>query len=308
MIKPLKWRTASSPAELPLSLERAYQLCDEITCDHSKTFYFSTRFLPAPKRRAIRAFYAFCRTTDDMVDVLMKTEPEARASLSTWRVASRLEAAAQQNPVLAAWSAVREAYGVPQQCVEELIDGCEMDLSIRRYETWEALRRYCYCVASTVGLISMHVIGLVDNSPETYARARTAAIDLGVAMQLTNILRDVGEDLQRGRIYLPQEDLRRFDYTEADLWNHVVDDRFRALMRFEIARARALYAQSLPAVALLRPEGRFAVAAAAVLYREILTKIEANDFDVFTRRAHLTFGEKLRCLPRILWTVQRLRP
>lgn len=107
MIKPLKWRTASSPAELPLSLERAYQLCDEITCDHSKTFYFSTRFLPAPKRRAIRAFYAFCRTTDDMVDVLMKTEPEARASLSTWRVASRLEAAAQQNPVLAAWSAVR---------------------------------------------------------------------------------------------------------------------------------------------------------------------------------------------------------
>ncbi|MCS7087356.1 MAG: phytoene/squalene synthase family protein [Thermoflexales bacterium] len=307
MIKPLKWRADSSPAEHPLSLERAYQLCDEITCDHSKTFYFSTRFLPAPKRRAIRAFYAFCRTTDDLVDVLAKSEPETRSRLLSWRTASRLSAAEQDNPVLAAWSAVREAYRVPQQYVEELIDGCEMDLSIRRYDTWEALRRYCYCVASTVGLISMHIIGLVDDSPETYARARAAAIDLGVAMQLTNILRDVGEDLRRGRIYLPQEDLQRFGYTEADLMQHVLDDRFRALMRFEIARARQLYAQSLPAVALLKPEGRLAVCAAGVLYRDILAKIEANDFDVFHRRAHLTFAEKLRRLPRILWAAKRLR-
>ncbi len=280
-------------------IERAFELCEEITRDHSKSFHFSTRFLPAEKRRAIRALYAFCRTTDDMVDVLSHSAAETRRYLDAWRAASRLSAEEQANPVLAAWTQVRDRYNVPQRYAEELIDGCEMDLTISRYDTWEQLRHYCYCVASTVGLISMHIIGLTADDAQTYARAEAAAIDLGVALQLTNILRDIGEDLQRGRIYLPKEDLQLFDYTEEDLKSHVIDSRFRSLMQFEIQRARALYAQSLPAVAMLHADGRLAVTAAAVLYRAILDKIEQNGYNVFTRRAYLSFSEKLRHMPHI---------
>lgn len=306
MIRSLKLRTPPPKPESELDLDRAFALCSEITRDHSKSFYFSTSFLPADKRRAIRAFYAFCRTTDDTVDVLSKSDAEARPFLDEWRRASRLSPGEQVNPVLAAWTAIRDRYAVPQTYVEELIDGCEMDLSIKRYETWQALERYCYCVASTVGLISMHIIGVNGDDPGLFERSRQSAIDLGIALQLTNILRDVGEDLARGRIYLPQEDLRRFGYTEQDLRAGVIDDRFRALMRFEIQRARDYYARSIPAISALKSDGRIAVAAAAMLYCGILDKIIANDFDVFNKRAHLTFREKLQRMPGIVWMVRRL--
>ncbi|PJF46759.1 MAG: phytoene/squalene synthase family protein [Chloroflexi bacterium] len=306
MIRSLKLRTPSPEPESKLDLDRAFALCSEITRDHSKSFYFSTAFLPKDKRRAIRAFYAFCRTTDDTVDVLSKSDAEARPFLDEWRRASRLSPSEQVNPVLAAWTSIRDRYAVPQVYVEELIDGCEMDLSIKRYKTWQELERYCYCVASTVGLISMHIIGVNDDDPHLFERSRQSAIDLGIALQLTNILRDVGEDLARGRIYLPQEDLRRFDYTEADLHHGVIDDRFRALMRFEIQRAHDYYARSIPSISALKSDGRVAVAAAAMLYRGILDKIIANDFDVFNKRAHLTFWEKLQHMPGIVWMVRQL--
>jgi phytoene synthase len=304
MIRSLKLR----PTQDEQAFERAFDLCDEITRDHSKSFYFSTSFLPREKRRAIRALYAFCRTTDDTVDVLSQSAAEARPRLDAWRRASRLQWHEQTNPVLAAWTLVRGRYGVPQQYVEELIDGCEMDLTVNRYERWSDLKRYCYCVASTVGLISMHIIGVNGDDPALFERSRQPAIDLGIALQLTNILRDVGEDLARGRIYLPQEDLRRFGYTEADLKAGVIDDRFRALMRFEIQRAREYYARSIPAIVALKPDGRLAVGAAAILYRGILDKIVENDFDVFNKRAFLSFREKLRWMPRIFWMVRQLRP
>jgi len=303
MIRSLKLR----PTQEEQAFDRAFALCDEITRDHSKSFYFSTAFLPREKRRAIRALYAFCRTTDDTVDVLSQSAAEARPRLAEWRRASRLRPHEQTNPVLAAWTLVRERYGVPQRYVEELIDGCEMDLTINRYERWSDLEHYCYCVASTVGLISMHIIGVNDDDAALFERSRQPAIDLGIALQLTNILRDVGEDLARGRVYLPQEDLRRFGYTEADLKAGVIDDRFRALMRFEIQRAREYYARSIPAIAALKPDGRVAVGAAAILYRGILDKIIENGFDVFNKRAFLSFREKLRWLPRIVWMVKRLR-
>jgi len=304
MIRSLKLR----PTQDEQAFERAFALCDEITRDHSKSFYFSTAFLPREKRRAIRALYAFCRTTDDTVDVLSQGAAEARPRLAEWRRASRMCSHEQTNPVLAAWTLVRERYGVPQRYVEELVDGCEMDLTINRYERWSDLEHYCYCVASTVGLISMYIIGVNQDAPALFERSRQAAIDLGIALQLTNILRDVGEDLARGRIYLPQEDLRRFGYTEADLKAGVIDDRFRALMRFEIQRARAYYARSIPAIAALKPDGRVAVGAAAILYRGILDKIVENDFDVFNKRAFLSSREKLRRMPHVLWTIRRLRP
>jgi phytoene synthase len=293
----------TSPELTPdnLSLDAAFSLCDQITRAHSKSFYFSTAFLPVAKRRAVRAFYAFCRSTDDMVDVAVNRSAEA---LEAWRLASRRGPESQTDPVLRAWTTVRHAYRVPQRYIEELIDGCEMDLTITRYQDWPSLERYCYCVASTVGLVSMHIIGL--NRAEQHDAAVAKATTLGVALQLTNILRDVGEDLSRGRIYLPQEDLIRFGYSDDDLRQRVIDARFKALMRFQMDRADALYDDGLGGVAYLKADGRLAVAAAAILYRGILGKIHLNDYDVFTRRAHLTNSEKVQRLPGILMHMRRL--
>lgn len=285
----------------PEHLNPAFRLCDQITRQHSKSFFFSTAFLPPVKRRAIRAFYAFCRRTDDIVDV---TTHQSAETLAHWRDAARRPAHEQRDPVLAAWSHVRDAFDVPQQYIDELIDGCEMDLTINRYATWESLRRYCYCVASTVGLVSMHIIGLRSGAARECAFA--LAEDLGVALQLTNILRDVGEDMGRGRIYLPQEDLARFQYTDEDVRRNVIDGRFKALMRFEMDRADAIYDRSISGISLLNRDGRLAVAASAILYRGILGKIHLNDYDVYNRRAYLSQSEKVQRLPGIYLHVRRM--
>jgi 15-cis-phytoene synthase len=289
-----------------VNLDEAYTYCADVTREHSKSFYFSTHFLPAEKRRAIRAFYAFCRATDDMVDAPGQGACVA-ASMAEWRSASRLPRAAQHHPILSAWADARDRYGVPQQYIEELIDGCEMDLRITRYETFDQLREYCYRVASTVGLVSMCVIGMNDERPEMLARARESAITLGVALQLTNILRDVGEDLSRGRIYLPQEDLRRFRYTESDLRAGTIDQRFRALMQFQIDRTHRLYEAGWNGIAYLKQEGRLAVGAAISLYRSILDRIVKNDYNVFTQRAHLSTLDKLQRIPAIYLRVRKLQ-
>ena len=298
-------RLSSSYWGASLKLDDAYGLCAAVTCEHSKSFYLSTALLPREQRRAIRAFYAFCRAADDIADAPLPGTGAA-SRLADWRTRSRLPGPAQDNPILSAWADTRDRYGVPQQYIEELIDGCEMDLHVRRYETFAALQDYCYRVASTVGLVSMQIIGTVSADPARRARAAASAIRLGIALQLTNIMRDVGEDLALGRIYLPQEDLRRFGYGESDLRHGVVDDRFRALMRFEIARAQAIYERDYHAIAWLRPEGRLAVGAAISLYRNILDCIAANDYDVFRRRAHLSLTAKLCRLPAIYRRVRAL--
>ncbi len=308
------WRSLSAhPIRLPslirpqagagLGLDQAYARCEDITASHSKSFHFSTRFLPADRRRAIRAFYAFCRTTDDLVD-----DPTIQlSSLEEWRLSARRGSGFQTDPVLLAWADVRERYAVPNRYAEELIDGCEMDLQVNRYETWDELRHYCYLVASTVGLISMRVIGMRGDDARLLGEYEPAAIDLGVALQLTNILRDVGEDLRRGRIYLPLEDVRRFNYTEDDLRAHVLDDRFRDLMRFEIARAQELYERGWAGIPAIKREGRLAVAVAAEVYRGILDDIAAHDFDVFNRRARTSTLDKFARLPSIVWRAATAR-
>jgi 15-cis-phytoene synthase len=289
------------------SLEQAYATCADITRRHSKSFYLSTVLLPGSIRRAMRAFYAFCRTTDDLVDQPAQAG-NAQVALNEWRLQARQSMRNQHDPVLLVWADTRERYGVPQEYAEELIDGCEMDLRISRYETFDELRQYCYRVASTVGLVSMHIVGVDCAGAAELAYAQRSAIELGVALQLTNILRDVGEDLARGRIYLPQEDLRRFGYGEDDLRAGTLDERFRALMRFQIARTRRLYAGGWNGIACLKREGRLAVGAAISLYRDILSRIEANDFDVFTRRAQLGTFAKLARIPAIYLRVRNLTP
>ena len=180
-----------------------------------------------------------------------------------------------------------------------MLAGVAMDLTISRYYTFDDLWLYCYRVASVVGLLSMYIVGF-GHGAEPYA------IKLGVALQLTNILRDVGEDASRGRIYLPQEDLQRFDLCDDDILAGVRDARFRALMDFEIARARQLYAESWPGIGLLAKDSRLAIGAASRIYGGILDKIIENDYDVYTRRAHLSLREKLRLLPDIWLQVRRL--
>ncbi|HWQ13337.1 MAG TPA: squalene/phytoene synthase family protein [Roseiflexaceae bacterium] len=278
------------------SLPEAYAHCAAITRANSRSFYLSTRLLPPEKRRAVRALYAFCRTSDDIVD---GHEPHAARTLARWVTQVHAPCAPPDSPVLLAWNDTAARYQVPRALVNELLAGIAMDLTVNRYATFDELRLYCYRVASVVGLIAMQIIG-------HQAGAQPYAEQLGVALQLTNILRDIGEDARRGRVYLPLEDLARFGLSDADILVGRVDGRFRALMRFEIARAQRLYEEAWPGVALLSADGRLAIGAAAEIYRAILGRIAANGFDVFGRRAYVPLAEKLLILWRVWRRVRRL--
>jgi phytoene synthase len=278
-------------------LDRGYAHAEEVTRRSSKSFYLASALLPYAKRRAARVLYAFCRFTDDLVD---ESSADATEQLAAWRARALAPQPASEDILLQAWYDVRLRHRIPPTYVRHLLDGIALDLTWKRYETFDELARYCYGVASTVGLMAMHIIGFQDRSALPYA------VKLGVALQLTNILRDVGKDLSQERIYLPQEDLRRFSYGEDDLAHGVIDARFRALMNFEIARTRKLYAEAWDGIRLLSPDGRLAIAAAADLYRAILRKIEQADYDVFHQRAHVGTAEKLARLPRLWWATQRM--
>lgn len=282
--------------------KNAQQATEAVIRHHSRTFHFATALLPSAARGAIRALYAFCRMTDDLVD----RDGATQEDLDAWRAQVNLPTAEQKMPVLLYWSGVRERFGVDRRYEQELIDGVNMDLRSRRYATWAELEDYCYHVASTVGLLSMPIIGMAPGFQ--FEQAKPYAVRLGVALQLTNILRDVGEDAGRGRVYFPEEDLARFGLTRQDILAGVQDERLRGLMRFEIARARQLYEDSLPGIAMLSRAARPAVGAAALLYRAILDEIEAIDYQVYTRRAHTTGWQKLKMLPGIVLAVLRVRP
>ncbi len=286
-------------ADMP-AFQAAFSEAERITRENSKTFHFATGLLPRPVSAAIRALYAFCRRTDDLVD----REGATLAEVEAWRARVALSAADQPDPALRGWALVREHYGVNPRYEAELIDGVTLDLTKHRYANWQELERYCYHVASTVGLLSMPIIGLAEGA--AFEDAAPYAIRLGVALQLTNILRDVGEDAALGRVDLPQSDLARFGLTAADVLNGVYDDRFVALMQFEIRRARDLYHRALPGIALLSPAARPAVGAAALLYRAILAEIEAIEYRVHRKRARTSGLQKLALLPGILWTVATL--
>jgi phytoene synthase len=285
----------------------AYEACTGIIRQHSKSFYFSARLLPAAKRQGIMALYAFCRSSDDLVDnAHTNSDPytarqHATAALDSWAALNSQPIAQADNPVLVAWVDTRRRFGIPGALPEELLNGVRMDLTISRYGTWDDLWLYCYRVASTVGLMSMYITGADTMDAVPYA------VQLGVALQLTNILRDVGEDAAAGRIYLPEEDMARFGYTEEMLLGGEVNRSFVNLMQYEIARARALYAAAWPGIAMLPADSRVAVAAAATVYQGILAKIEASANNVFTHRAHLSMAEKVRALPGIWWSTKRMK-
>jgi 15-cis-phytoene synthase len=271
-------------------LRNAYEHCANITYQNSRTFYMASSLLPVEKRQAVRALYAFCRVSDDLVD---NAEMDASEQLAAWRQRTVLGVNETGDSVALAWADARRRYHIPPLFADQLLQGVSKDLNRVRYETFNELTEYCYGVACTVGLMSMHITGY--HGPEAFPYA----IRLGVALQLTNILRDVGEDWKMGRLYLPKEELDAFGLSEDDIQSGMVTSRWRDFMRFQIERARRLYSESLPGIQLLNLDGRFAIAAAAELYQSILIRIEENDYDVFHHRASLTKLGKLSRLPGI---------
>jgi phytoene synthase len=279
-------------------LRKAYLACETITAQHSRSFYLASSLLPEEKRRAMRALYAFCRTADNLADDNID-QPELK--LHQLHEGIMAGNKTSEDLVLTAWRDIQTSYQIPLCYAEQLLDGVARDLVQRRYNTFEDLSVYCYSVASTVGLMSMYITGFSSQKAVPYA------IKLGVALQLTNILRDVGEDWSAGRLYLPLDELRAFNLDEADVAAKTVDDRWRAFMHFQITRARSLYAEAMPGIALLHPDGRFAVAGAASLYQGILDDIERHDYAVFNRRAYVSRGLKLKALLSAFGYIQRIR-
>ncbi len=273
------------------TLESLYKQAAEATAQGSKSFYFATRFFPPDLAQAAQAVYWFCRYTDDLVDECPNIE-EGRRQLEAWSEQLTLaqHSGAADHPVLAVFLDTARRYEIPMQYPFELIEGMRMDLNQTRYETFEELRVFCYRVASVVGLMMCWVIGF--ENPEDREKATPYAIDLGIALQLTNILRDIGEDLGRNRIYIPREDLRRFNYSEEDLRAHRRTPAYEELMKFQADRARSYYERGNAGINLLHQRGRFAVKVASDVYREILNRVESSRFDVFDRRTVVPAARK----------------
>jgi 15-cis-phytoene synthase len=298
--------TDSPPIQSLSSVEQAYELCRRVTAKYSKTFYTGTMLMAPAKRRAIWAIYVWCRRTDELVDG-PQAQFTSEKTLDRWE--SQLESIFAGCPVDDEDMALvdtLEQFPLDIQPFRDMIAGQRMDLHHNRYDTFADLELYCYRVAGTVGLMSTTVMG-IDTQLQTapWSQQQTVdptpqAIALGIANQLTNILRDVGEDARRGRIYLPLEDLAAFDYTEADLMAGVVDDRWRALMAFQIDRARQFYTEAESGIGLLSEDARWPVWSALALYRQILNVIEENGYDVFTQRAYVPSLRKLLTLPGTL--------
>ena len=274
------------------SLRKAYKQAEKITAQHSKSFYFASGLLPEEKRSAVRALYAFCRTVDDIVDESSDLERDAR--LDYWRGMMETASFADHDLVAAAWADTLIRYHIPRHYALQLIDGVARDLSQVRYQTFDELATYCYGVASTVGLMSMFIVGFTDN------RAIPYAIKLGVALQMTNILRDVGEDYRNGRLYLPRAELAFYGIQESDIAEGCISDSWRQFMKFQIERTRQLYEDSWDGVKMLERGGQLAIGAASVFYQGILAEIENNDYDVFTQRASLSAWDKVSRLPMLI--------
>jgi len=294
------------PKQPLASPEESYEYCRQVTAKYSKTFYLGTLLMPKEKRSAIWAIYVWCRRTDELVDgpQAQLTTPE---TLDLWE--KQLESVFAGQPIDDPDVALVDTltrFPMDIQSFRDMIAGQRMDLYRNRYETFEDLKLYCYRVAGTVGLMSSSVLGIDNNylNAPWYNNSvyipKEEAIALGIANQLTNILRDVGEDRGRNRIYLPLEDLAKFNYTEEELFKGVIDDRWCNLMQFQIDRAKEYYESAERGIKALNSDGRWPVWSALMLYQGILDIIAKNNYDVFNRRAFVPTPNKMLYLP-VAW-------
>ena len=276
-------------------LDGAYDLCQEITRREAKNFYYGFMLLPNGQRRAIYSAYAFARECDDIADAGLPVD-EATARLNAYRRSlSECLAGRPDSPVFEALHETIGRYRVPPEYLFDLISGVETDLTRTRYETFEELKDYCYHVASVVGLVCLEIFGYTGGQT-----ARDHAADLGVALQLTNILRDIREDSERGRIYLPLDELKWFGYSEEELLAGRSTAEFRRLIAFQVDRARQHFAQGRLLLAHLPRRARACVGVMAGIYSSILDDIESDPAVVFERRVSLSASQKLALAGREL--------
>jgi squalene synthase HpnC/squalene synthase HpnD len=281
-------------------LESSYECCRSVARNAASNFYYAFYMLPRPKRDALCAIYAFMRLVDDASDAPVSAAAAAdedalrRAALSRWRVLLDKSVAGDTSgrAILPAFADAVKRYAIPSRYFHDLISGAEMDLVETRYATFEALQEYCYRVAGTVGLTCVHVFGFED--PHVLELAQ----HLGIAFQLTNILRDVGSDLAIGRVYIPAEDLSRFGCSVAELKRGGVTPSVRELLRFEAERAWKFYREGARLIGKVDADSRAALWALARIYSSLLARIEERDFDVFSARVRLNTAEKARILLR----------
>ncbi|XP_022894188.1 phytoene synthase 2, chloroplastic-like [Olea europaea var. sylvestris] len=278
-------------------LSEAYDRCGEVCAEYAKTFYLGTMLMTPERRRAIWAIYVWCRRTDELVDGPNASHmtPEA---LDRWE--ARLEDVFGGRPfdmLDAALSDTVSKFPVDIQPFIDMIEGMRMDLWKSRYKNFDELYLYCYYVAGTVGLMSVPVMGIAPESQATTESVYNAALALGIANQLTNILRDVGEDARRGRIYLPQDELVQAGLSDDDIFAGKVTDKWRNFMKKQITRARKFFDDAEKGVTQLSSASRWPVWASLLLYRQILDEIEVNDYNNFTRRAYVSKPKKILSLP-----------
>jgi len=258
------------------------QYCAEKAAASGSSFYYSFLFLPPERRRAITALYAFCREVDDVVDETQ--DPQLAAmKLAWWRTeVGNLFEGHPNHPVTKALQPVLEKFSISREKLGEIIDGMEMDLTQTRYLDWPGLEQYCYRVAGVVGLLAASIFGYRDPRTLEYAR------NLGIAFQLTNIIRDVGEDARKNRIYLPMDDLKKFEVPAADILNANETENFRRLLAFEASRAKQLYEQAFQSLPAGDRKTQRPGLIMAAIYRTLLAEIERDGFHVLASRTSLT--------------------
>jgi phytoene synthase len=273
-------------------LAQSQEYCQKVARSRAKNFYYSFLLLSKQQRRAMCAIYAFMRYCDDLSD-----EPGAnRAAMERWRteMEDALDGRFGDHPVWPAFHYTVRRFGIPHQYFRDMIDGVASDLEPRRVETFDELYAYCYRVASVVGLTTIHIFGFDTPS------ALPLAEKCGVAFQLTNILRDIREDVEKDRVYLPAEDLRRFGVTDIDLRSGNRNEAVLRLMQFEAARARHYYDESRPLLELIHPRSRPSLEALITIYSRLLDRIQQRNYDVFSTRVRLSAAEKSWILVRAL--------
>jgi phytoene synthase len=290
-------------AEPAKELEAHFKFAEASIKKGSKTFHFASRFMKGERRKAFHAIYAFCRQTDNLVDDNEGNPKLQRMLIRDWRkrLLEAYSTGYSTDPILNPFVHVMKKYNMPLRYPLELIRGVSMDIGKKEYKTFRELRRYCFRVASIVGLMLLYILGI---DPIT-AGAKRYATKLGIAMQLTNILRDVGEDARMGRVYFPKDELERFGFTREDILNHDISHAkaapFISFIKFQVARARRYYQEAVKVLAAIRSEVRMVIALCFTLYREILSVIEENRYDVFAKRAYVTTYRKVSLYLKIVF-------
>lgn len=260
----------------------------EISKNSKSSFYYAFNLLPESKRDAMNVVYAFCRKTDDIVDETNDTQDVKYDKLRKWRREfERAFTGHSESQLLNRLGKTISNFNIPLDPFFELIKGMEMDIQKDRYKSFDDLQLYCYRVASTVGLMCIEIFGYKNPSTKKFA------VDLGIALQLTNILRDIGKDVEQGRIYLPQEDLQRYNYSESEMMMKVYNDQFKDLMMYETGRAKRYFNSATSHLDLDDKKTMFAARAMQHIYYKMLEKIIAADYDVFNNNIKVSKFEKV---------------